>query len=79
MENILDNLNELIRQEHGNKVTLSDMWVDANVDSFGTTVVFLDMDDKYGCFSNEWFRSVDWTEISIKTIVEKALNESNKL
>ena len=79
MEEILTKLNNLIKNEHGSKVTIDSMWIDANVDSFGTTVVFLDMDDKYKCYSNEWFRSVDWEKMSIKAIVEKALNESNKL
>lgn len=76
---VSSSLNRLIKQEHGNTVNLSDMWIDANVDSFGTTVVFLDMDDKYKCYSNEWFRSVDWTKISIQEIVDKAINESPQL
>lgn len=94
MENeILEFLNLKIRAEHGNRVTLESKWMDAGVDSFGTTMVFLDMDEKYGCFPNEWFKSIkNWVDkidpetkeilvrgITIQEIVTKVLNESTKL
>lgn len=82
MEEVLEFLNSRIREEHGNRVTLDNVWPDAEVDSFGTTVVFLDMDEKYGCFSNTWFRSLtkeQWGMLTIREIVERAVNESTKL
>jgi len=89
-QEVLDFLNTKIREEHGNRVTLESKWMDAGVDSFGTTMVFLDMDEKYGCFPNTWFKTVtNWSDrvdpntkdilvhgITIREIVEKAINES---
>lgn len=82
MDEVLDFLNKKIREEHGNRVTMDSKWIDAEVDSFGTTMVFLEMDEKYGCFNNEWFMSMDaiqWKALTIREIVERVMNESTKL
>jgi hypothetical protein len=45
-------------------------------------MVFLDMDDKYGGFPNTWFKGMtheQWGELTIREIVEKAMNESTEL
>ena len=72
----LEYMNELIREEHGNRVTMESKWSDAEVDSFGTTMVFLAMDEKYGCYSNDWFRSVtNWKDMPVIEILERITNE----
>lgn len=89
MENdVLNFLNQRIREEHGNRVNIDSKWIDAEVDSFGTTVIFLDMDEKYGCFNKEWFSNVVWVDeldpegnvlahgLTIRDIVERVKNES---
>ena len=78
MDEILDFLNKKIREEHGNRISMDSKWMDAEVDSFGTTMVFLDMEEKYGCFPKEWFNSNmgKWNELTIKEIVERVMNES---
>lgn len=75
---VLNSLNEKIREEHGSRVTMDSMWVEAEVDSFGTTMVFLDMDEKYNCFPKEWFNSNmgKWNKLTVREIVERVLNES---
>lgn len=88
-QDVLDFLNSKIREEHGSRVTMESKWSDAEVDSFGTTMVFLEMDEKYKKFSNDWFRGVDnWVDIkdangsiikngiTVREIVERALDES---
>lgn len=79
MEAILDFINSKVREEHGNRITIDSMWIDANVDSFGTTMVFLEMDEKYGCFDKDWLSVTKISELSIKEIVKKVLDESTKL
>ena len=76
---IIDKLNEFIRSEHGNKVSIKSKWVETQLDSFGTTMVFADMDNEYECFPREWFKEVDFSMLTIKDIVTKVLNESTKL
>lgn len=85
-QEVLDFLNTNLREEHGNRVTLDSKWMEAEVDSFGTTVVFLNMDDKYpGKYDHVWFESVqNWVDyttpdgvempgITIREIVNRAL------
>ena len=79
MEEILTKLNKLIKNEHGSKVTIDSMWADAKVDSFGTTVIFLDLDEEYKCFDKEWFDTTlrsGREKLTIKDIVERIQHES---
>jgi acyl carrier protein len=80
-EQVLEFLNSKIREEHGNRITIESMWTDANVDSFGTTMVFLDMEEKYDCFPKEWFQSNmgKWNQLTVREIVERVLDEGNIL
>ena len=81
MNEVLEFLNTKIREEHGNSVGMDSKWIDTEVDSFGTTMVFLDMDEKYGCFNKEWFNDHQgkWETLTIQEVVERAMNESTKL
>lgn len=79
MNEILKTLNGFIREEHGNTVTIESMWKDTMVDSFGTTMVFCDMDTKYECFNKDWLNAVQWETLTIRDIVERVQNESTKL
>lgn len=93
MEEVLKFLNEKIRDEHGNPVSMESKWTDAEVDSFGTTMVFCDLDDRYGCFDKDWFKeavckipdvldeqgNIVRHGLMIREIVERAINESTKL
>lgn len=76
-EEVLSTLNKFIRAEHGNPVKMSSIWKDAGIDSFGTTMVFADMDEKYKCFPKEWFTPVVWEELTIEEVVERVINESS--
>lgn len=81
-QEVLDILNKLIRSEHGKRVNMTSLWMDAEVDSFGTTMVFLEMEDKYpGHFDSEWFATnavAGFQNMTIRSIVERALDESIK-
>lgn len=73
---ILEFLNSKIREEHGNRVTIESDWIDTGVDSYGTVMVTAELDNKYECFSKEWYRDVDWYTLTIKDVVDRIINES---
>lgn len=75
----LETLNKFLREEHGNPVTVDGMWKDTGVDSFGTTMVFCDMDEKYGCYNKDWLNSVDWETLTIRDVLGRISNEGTKL
>lgn len=78
-DEVLEFLNKKIREEHGNRVSMQSIWSDAELDSFGTTMVLADMDGEYECFPRDWFSTIEWETLTINDIVERVVNESPKL
>lgn len=76
-QSVLNFFNTLIRGEHGNRVTMESKWIDSGVDSFGTTMIFSDLDEKYKCFPKEWFHEHigRWNQLTVREIVERVINE----
>jgi len=77
-QGILADINIVIREEKGTRVTLDSTLLDADLDSFGTTVLFLDMDTKYEIFADvpadvDPFKSIDWNTFTIRELVDKCL------
>lgn len=80
MDEVLEFINVLIRSEKGNRVTIDSTLVDADLDSFGTATMFLDLDDKYQYFRDvpedvDVFTTIDFSTITIKDIVNKCMVE----
>ena len=73
---ILKFLNEKIREEHGSTVYTKTPWTESGLDSYGSTVVFFEMDDKYGCFDKNWLAEVEWSELIVQDLIDRILNES---
>jgi len=76
-ESILAEINKLIRTEHGTKVSIDSLLKDSGMDSFGFSMVIMELDNKYGCFDNEWFDSNVDDNLTVRTLVERVLNASN--
>lgn len=79
---ILDFINKLVREEHGNTLTIEDLFIKSDMDSFGTTMVFMELNEKYGCFEDKWFRALsidDWKVLTVKDLIERVTNEGSKL
>ena len=71
---ILITINELVEAEHGAMVNLDSKLVDADLDSFGYTVFFIDLDEKYGCYSKEDAMNVNYNTITIRDIVNRVVS-----
>jgi len=76
---VLEFINSKIREEKGNRVTLANILTDANLDSFGVTVLFMELDDKYNYFGDipiktDPFATVDFSNITIKEMVDKCIS-----
>lgn len=78
MNEVLDEVNRLIRQEKGNRVTLDNKLHEAELDSFGTVTLFLELDQKYHYFGDvpdgeDVFKTIDFAEITIQEVVDKCI------
>ena len=77
-ETILEELNEIIEEEDG--VATEDenaLFKDLGLDSFGSTMFFLEVDDRYDYFKGkskeEFMKSVDWQNLRVKDIIDNIL------
>ena len=78
MKEVLEFINAVVREEKGNRVTVDSLLIDADLDSFGITVLFLELDGEYEYFSDvpddvDTFSTIDFPTITIKEIVDKCL------
>lgn len=79
MEEVLAFLNERIRDEHGNRVNIDGMFVDAELDSFGTVMVLADMDNEYNCFPRTWMAETNFKELAVRDIINRVLASSTHI
>ncbi len=78
-QEVLDTLNKLIRDEKGNRVSIDSNWIDADIDSFGTVLVMMELDNTYRIFKDvpdgeDPFKLVDFTTLTIRELVEKCMS-----
>lgn len=71
---ILAFINAKIREEHGSTVTIDSAWTDADVDSYGSTMVFFELDEKYGCFDKNWLSEVKGSTLMVRDLVDRVIN-----
>lgn len=80
-EDILQFINEIIEQEHGNIVSEESSLLDAELDSFGTLMLFAELDNKFsGAFPKNTFKVMDMYDLEISAIIdiiERRINEGN--
>lgn len=83
-EQILKSINTVIREEKGTRVTLDSTLRDANLDSFGITMLFITLDDLYkyftkGKYGDDPFSEIPYDTITIKEIVNTCLLETTNI
>lgn len=77
-ESILEELNEIIEEEDGVATEDEDtLFKDLGLDSFGSTMFFLEVDDRYNYFKGqtkeEFMKSVNWQNLRVKDIIDNIL------
>ena len=75
---VLAFINGVIKTENGRRVTIESLVRDADLDSFGHTVLFLELDSKYGYFDDvpkgqDVFEGIDWENITVREVLNKCL------
>lgn len=66
-------VNQIIRRESdkdGKEIDFADLLTDSNIDSFAYAVLWLELDDKYGCFNVLKINDIDYKTYKLKDIVE---------
>ena len=78
---VLDTINREIRNEKGRRVTEEDTLRDAGLDSFGITMFFCALDDKYsyfakGGYGKNPFAEIQYDQITIREIIDTCVSEN---
>lgn len=79
-EEITQFVNKVIRQEHGKAMRdRTDKLVDTGIDSFGITMVIIELEGKYGILTNEQLAKIEIKDITLGDIIDMVLDENRKL
>jgi len=75
---ILTFMNQTIVEENGTPVKFESALHETNLDSFGYTVLFLELDSKYNIFKDvseneDPFKTIDWENITVKEVINRCL------
>ena len=78
MEEVLEYINSEIREERGTRVTIDSSLRDADLDSFGITMLFVALDGEYdyftkGGYGKDPFKEIQYDKITIREIVETCM------
>lgn len=79
-EEITQFVNKVIRREHGKAMRdRADKLVDTGIDSFGITMVIIELEGKYGILTNEQLTRIEIKDITLGDIIDMVLDENRKL
>ena len=78
-QDIIDYMNNIIREEKGSRITINSSLRDADLDSFGITMLFVALDDEYQYFTKGRYSDNPFGEISYDTIMISDIVETCKL
>lgn len=73
-EELLEYINGLLEEEHGNPIGYTDTLVSSGIDSFGLTMVLIGIDNKYKIYPKEVFATLNFAELTANDVIEKVLN-----
>ena len=79
-EEITQFVNKRIRHEHGQAMRdRTDKLVDTGIDSFGITMVILELENEYGILTDEQLTTIEIKDITLGDIIDMVLDENRKL
>lgn len=78
-QEILEFINEIIVEEHGNAVTEEQLLIECGIDSFGYAILWTSIEAKYGVvFSKEESNNIDYTTLTVRNMLDMVENKINE-
>ena len=78
-QEILEFINNIIEEEHGNKLTEEQLMTDSNIDSFGYAVFWLGINHKYNIEEIKGLDTgIDYNTLTIKDIIDYIVTKDTK-
>lgn len=78
-QEILEFINEIIVEEHGNAVTEEQLLIECGIDSFGYAILWTSIEAKYGVvFSKEESNNIDYKTLTVRNMLDMIENKINE-
>ena len=76
-DTLLNEINDLIESEMGNRIEESDTIVSSEIDSLGLTIVLGTIGDKYGIYDNNEFKELDFSTLTAGDVIDRILDANS--
>jgi hypothetical protein len=74
---IIKDVNNILTSENANALKNKDsLLIDSGLDSFGYAVLWIELNEKYQCFSVEYVNEIDYDNYRLRDIIERVKNAS---
>lgn len=78
-QDILEFINEIIVEEHGNTVTEEQLLVECGIDSFGYAIFWTTLEAKYSVeLAKHVDKNVDYTTLTVSNVIDMILDNVNE-
>lgn len=78
-QEILEFINEIIAEEHGNAVTEEQLLIECGIDSFGYAILWTSIEAKYSVgFSKEESNNIDYKTLTVRNMLDMIENKINE-
>lgn len=76
---ILDFINKILTEEHGNVLTENNLLTDSEIDSFGYAIFWLEINNNYKLEEIKGIDSgIDYDTLTVKNIIDYVISKDNK-
>ena len=70
-QDILEFINNVIEEEHGNSVKEDQLLIECGIDSFGYAILWTSVEAKYGCdLSKSVMANVDYSTFTVNNMID---------
>lgn len=78
-QDILEFINEIILEEHGNVVTEDQLLIECNIDSFGYAILWISINQKYDIEEVKGTDSkIDYNTLLVSDVINYIITKDNK-
>ena len=78
-QDILEFINTVIEEEHGNAVTEEQLLIDCGIDSFGYAIFWTTIEARYGVELAKYVdKNVDYTTLTVSNVIDMILDNVNE-
>lgn len=77
MEEIIEKVNEILTSENAKELESEEqLLTQSDLDSFGYAILWIELNEEYGCFDVEYVNSIDYETYRLGDLIKRVEDES---